>query len=62
MVHFRVVRVRKSKTASQEGWAVERTALGEIGGIVSPVFPTKADAKVEADRLAAQEAKDDQKH
>jgi hypothetical protein len=60
MAHFRVVRVRNSEAVS-DGWAVERTALGEIGGIVGPTFPTKADAKAEADRLAAREIKDSQK-
>jgi hypothetical protein len=32
-----------------------------MGGIVSPVFPDKSEAKAEADRLAAQEMRDDQK-
>jgi hypothetical protein len=32
-------------------------ALGEMRGIVSRIFPDKADAKAEATRLAAQEAK-----
>jgi len=54
MAHFRVIRVRKSHDVN-EGWVVERTALGERAATVGPVFSTKAEAKAEADRLAAQE-------
>lgn len=56
MAHFRVVHVRESKAADEERWAVERTALGERGGIVSRLFPTKAEAQAEADRLKTLEA------
>lgn len=55
MAYFRVIRIRKSSTTSEEGWAVERTTLGELGRLVTPIFSHKADAKAEADRLAAQE-------
>jgi hypothetical protein len=60
MAHFRVIRVRacKSGAASEDGWAVERTALGQIGGVVSRVFPSREDAKAEAQRLRAQEVKE----
>jgi hypothetical protein len=58
MAHFRVVHVRKSRDVKEEGWAVERSALGEKAGIVSRLFPSRADAKAEADRLAAREAKE----
>ena len=55
MAYFRVIRVRKSRLSGEEGWAVERTALGERGGIVSPIFPTKGEAKAEVDKLTAQD-------
>ena len=58
MTYFRVIRVRQSTGASEEGWAVERSALGEIARIASRVFSTRADAKAEADRLTAQDAQE----
>jgi hypothetical protein len=57
MGYFRVVHVRPSRPTGDDGWAVERTALGERGGIVSASFPSKELAAAERDKLRAEEAR-----
>lgn len=50
---FRPVRLRASSGVRAAGWAVEKSANGGGRGIVSHLFPTRAEAKAEADRLNA---------
>jgi hypothetical protein len=57
MAHFRPVHIRPSK-GREEGWVVERTALGEIRSVVSRVFPSREGAKAEAERLTRQDKLD----
>jgi hypothetical protein len=55
MAHFRPVPVLPSNKVGERGWAVERTALGELGGNVGPLYATRQEAKAEAARLKTQE-------
>jgi hypothetical protein len=62
MAHFRVIRIKPAIKGERGAWAVEGTALGETGDIVSPLFATRAEAKLEAERLTAQERKNKLEH
>ena len=53
MASFQVVRVPILTKLPLQGWAVERTALGEQATLVTGVFPNKRDARMEAMRLRA---------
>jgi len=51
MVSYRTIRVPELRKLPLEGWAVERSALGEIARIVSQVYANKSDAQAETFRL-----------
>ena len=55
MPHFRAILLPAAGGVRAAGWVVEKSHNGEKVGVVSRLYPTRAEAKAEAERLNALE-------
>ena len=56
MSHFRAILLPAAGGVRDAGWVVEKSHNGEKVGVVSRLYPTRAEAKAEAERPNALEA------